>query len=697
MAVTVTDLGVALRIITGGDPEEPQLSILTRLLGVAAATVEVTAPNAPEPVQDQAIIQFAGYLYDQPNAGIGTQYSAAFRNSGANSLLARWISKRAGQDGDRIVGPFLTREQIIELIRQQVGPSGTLTLAEVLLHIADWAETGNPDGIPADKLRAAPTDLSGVEQWAHVGVSELIPASKYRAPTSTARGAPYAVTNNIIDDDAHTAATLYAWSKSHVSRLIERVATTSLGVRNQILSLVSDFAITGSGVVVPDDRLPVGRLLPSPTGVTDGRIVVANHDAWVVGQQEGRFWRFELVRSEDIAGQDEGKVLVRLQYLDTYNNAGHRTDEHDAGVGYLTDTGSRTTEIDDALDVKALLAQTSVAAIMELVTTLPDAGDATWGQWYGLSDQAGVVEDAYYRREIETTTLDWGVERLTSGHDRGLYHGYAEVDRPDLGIDHAGGSLFPHAAGIVALIEFRDSDDNVMTTAVVNDGHVLQSTISIILFWDEGDGQRAFSSSREMALFHDTTYNVPGQRRYTSAEYSDFQFVPGRRYGIRWRNAGQVADLVLSFAQHMVKVADEDDLLATTSSILEQVYSLENTVEDLANRPVSPNLSLRHLHTSTFRPDASAREWFDTTIRVPSYDFMIEILGTDPLSWFAPEVIQVGRLQDTTLQEAGSTASLSQGTYIYLAGRRFVLTSNAAGNIMLRTTGGGVRQIAFYR
>ena len=96
MAVTVGQLSDALRITIRGNPKEPHLSILTRLLGVAMATVEVVAPDAPESVSDQAIIMFSAYLFDAPTAGGGNKFASAFRNSGANSLLARWISKRAG-------------------------------------------------------------------------------------------------------------------------------------------------------------------------------------------------------------------------------------------------------------------------------------------------------------------------------------------------------------------------------------------------------------------------------------------------------------------------------------------------------------------------------------------------------------------------------------------------------------------------
>lgn len=96
MAVTVTQLSAALRVGDGVTaPAEPQLSVLTRLLGVATATVSRVAPDAPEAVRDEAAIRMAAYLYDQPPTVQGDRYANAWRNSGAASLVARWVVRRA--------------------------------------------------------------------------------------------------------------------------------------------------------------------------------------------------------------------------------------------------------------------------------------------------------------------------------------------------------------------------------------------------------------------------------------------------------------------------------------------------------------------------------------------------------------------------------------------------------------------------
>lgn len=92
MALTVDQLRVAIR--AGNSSAET--AILTRLLAVSQAIVEVTAPGAPEPVKDEAAVRIAGYLFDQPNAGARVNYASASRNSGALSLLSKWRVHRAG-------------------------------------------------------------------------------------------------------------------------------------------------------------------------------------------------------------------------------------------------------------------------------------------------------------------------------------------------------------------------------------------------------------------------------------------------------------------------------------------------------------------------------------------------------------------------------------------------------------------------
>ena len=105
MGVNVEQLSAALRIGDGvvATPE-PIHSILTRLLGVAEAFVELRAPGCPTAVADESVIRMAAYLYDQPTAGAEGRYSDAWRNSGASALVARWVVQRLGDATAEAVG-----------------------------------------------------------------------------------------------------------------------------------------------------------------------------------------------------------------------------------------------------------------------------------------------------------------------------------------------------------------------------------------------------------------------------------------------------------------------------------------------------------------------------------------------------------------------------------------------------------------
>ena len=99
MALTVAQLAGALRLGDGvAAPAEPVLGILTRLMTVGNELVGEAAPDAPAAVKEEAVIRFAGYVYDMPPAARNDGYANAWRNSGAGSLVARWVERRAAQE-----------------------------------------------------------------------------------------------------------------------------------------------------------------------------------------------------------------------------------------------------------------------------------------------------------------------------------------------------------------------------------------------------------------------------------------------------------------------------------------------------------------------------------------------------------------------------------------------------------------------
>ena len=98
MAVTVTaqQLAYRLRLIadTAEVLEEPQLSVVTDLLGAASALVLAYAATAPDAVHNEAVTRLAGFLYDSP-LGASGRFQNALHQSGATAILAPFRIQRA--------------------------------------------------------------------------------------------------------------------------------------------------------------------------------------------------------------------------------------------------------------------------------------------------------------------------------------------------------------------------------------------------------------------------------------------------------------------------------------------------------------------------------------------------------------------------------------------------------------------------
>ena len=102
MAVTAQELA---------DETGASLARATRLLPVAVRIVNDYAPDAPEPLRDEAVYRFAGYLSGSDSGAVRSEtvgplskehvvnHSAAFRNSGAAMLLTAHRVRRGGRIG----------------------------------------------------------------------------------------------------------------------------------------------------------------------------------------------------------------------------------------------------------------------------------------------------------------------------------------------------------------------------------------------------------------------------------------------------------------------------------------------------------------------------------------------------------------------------------------------------------------------
>ena len=102
MAVSLTDVELQRALSVN-------LELATRLHPVAVALVELYAPDAPAPVQNEATIRCAGWLVEAPagpfrsettgdvRSGFDTSRAlGALRHSGAMGLLTPWKVRRAG-------------------------------------------------------------------------------------------------------------------------------------------------------------------------------------------------------------------------------------------------------------------------------------------------------------------------------------------------------------------------------------------------------------------------------------------------------------------------------------------------------------------------------------------------------------------------------------------------------------------------
>ena len=91
--LSLEQLGVELRIIGSTTTPFPvgQESIVTNLHAFVFGLIEDRAPDAPEWAKNQAAIVLAGYEYNKPPSSEGRGYGNVWTNSGAETILGKWI------------------------------------------------------------------------------------------------------------------------------------------------------------------------------------------------------------------------------------------------------------------------------------------------------------------------------------------------------------------------------------------------------------------------------------------------------------------------------------------------------------------------------------------------------------------------------------------------------------------------------
>ena len=151
MALSVEQLLSAIRAVPEGqDSDASIMAIGTRLLAVGRALVDHYAPNAPVEVRDEAVIRIAGYLYDAPNV---TRTGVAWNESGAHALVDPWV--------ERGVAPIDFDFDVSSIAADAAAAGVDEEAVEAIVRrlVADWAEAGNEDDVPAEKL----PDSAGVD------------------------------------------------------------------------------------------------------------------------------------------------------------------------------------------------------------------------------------------------------------------------------------------------------------------------------------------------------------------------------------------------------------------------------------------------------------------------------------------------------------------------------------------------------
>ena len=172
MAVDVEQLAIGLRLSAdGAGLTDAQTAILTRLLGVSEAFVELRASGAPQATKDEAVVSMASYMYDRPKAAAERRYADAWANSGAAFIVAPWVVQRLGDASGEALPPS----------------GGGLSDAERARLLPDNA---------ADGQVAVYQDASGL--W----VAEDIPAGEGGTEDVVARAAAAAAQDVVTHDSA---------------------------------------------------------------------------------------------------------------------------------------------------------------------------------------------------------------------------------------------------------------------------------------------------------------------------------------------------------------------------------------------------------------------------------------------------------------------------------------------------------------
>ena len=289
MAVTIiaAELAAALRL---GDTDE-ELAEATRLLAYTTVAITRHVPTAPDAVHNEAAIRLAGYLYDQPNAGRGTSYANALRNSGSASILLPYrihslgvgtaavaeAQAAVGTAGNPVVSvAFVGRTLVVTLA------DGTSSSQELPIPDGGDDDDGDSDSgvdqTARDAAEAAQTAADAAQADATAATDALVthaglPNVHHSPPTVTGGGAPAAFQSLLAGETHLTTAelTMATIAASDLTAAKKYRVTGSVYVR-AIADVTHD--ITGL-LYMGDVLIAQNQDSYNPEGSTQGRFSMA--------------------------------------------------------------------------------------------------------------------------------------------------------------------------------------------------------------------------------------------------------------------------------------------------------------------------------------------------------------------------------------------------------------------------------------
>jgi len=166
---TLAQLAADLRLGDGdATPTGPLLVILQRVDATARTVVTRFAPDAPDAIHNEAYVRLSAWLYDADPTGASPGGPKGLLASGAGALLAPYRVQRG---------------TLVEGVPSDASTAAGLSASQVRELVYSWAQEGNTERIPLDKVRNA-GGLIAI--WARDGDASAIPANKLaNAPGGT--------------------------------------------------------------------------------------------------------------------------------------------------------------------------------------------------------------------------------------------------------------------------------------------------------------------------------------------------------------------------------------------------------------------------------------------------------------------------------------------------------------------------------